>query len=140
MHSCRYQALAAHDSHCVFQAECAAGEESVLQERDLTPEELAEWAATFLIEQSVSCHCHTAANGYEGWEFYKPGQCKCGCGEATKSHYRPGHDARHLSRVVQGYLASLESYSSQTLDQQLAALPTEALVRKAEARIAKLTK
>lgn len=25
--------------------------------------------------------------------------CTCGCGEPTKSKYRPGHDARHAGQV-----------------------------------------
>jgi len=136
MSSYRYQVLAAHDPHCVFQAECIAGEEAQLQGKDLSAEELVEWTEIFMGDGSVSCYCHTAENGHEGWEFYKPGQCKCGCGAAARSHYLPGHDARHASYVVRAYLESLETYSSVTLEQALAQLPTEALVAKADRRIA----
>lgn len=132
----RFQTLAAHDPHCVFQAECAAGEEAVLQGLDLTDSQLVDWMEIFLAEGSASCYCHTDENGYEGWNYYKPGLCKCGCGEAAARHYRLGHDARHVAKVVAGFLEGLEyGYTSVTREQALAALPTPALVRKADARI-----
>lgn len=49
--------------------------------------------------------------------------CVCGCGETTGGgNYRPGHDSRHVSRVVAGE-ASLDD------------LPTEALRAKARKRM-----
>ena len=29
-----------------------------------------------------------------------PGICRCGCGETAVKNYRPGHDARHVGRLL----------------------------------------
>lgn len=52
--------------------------------------------------------------------------CRCGCGETTSGgSYRPGHDARHAGKVGRAIAAGGDPVSL------TAALPTEALVKKA---------
>lgn len=52
------------------------------------------------------------------------GQCRCGCGEnVAKSHYRPGHDARHAGNVARsiaadGNWADLDALPSDKLQQK----------------------
>lgn len=62
--------------------------------------------------------------------------CRCGCGQEVANHYRPGHDARHVSQLVRDLFAGMatdetapddpEAYYAQVAT-HLAALPTEAL-------------
>ncbi|AZF98678.1 hypothetical protein SEA_RIOVINA_54 [Arthrobacter phage Riovina] len=38
--------------------------------------------------------------------------CRCGCGEATASYrsvYRPGHDSKHISHLLQELLVGIDS-------------------------------
>jgi hypothetical protein len=64
------------------------------------------------------------------------GKCRCGCGEDTKSNYRPGHDARHAGQVGREIAAN---YATKGFDRRtlLDALPSDKLRAKAE-RIAEL--
>lgn len=54
--------------------------------------------------------------------------CLCGCGEVVsgKANYRPGHDARHASRVARRAAGDLENAA-----QYMRELPSPALRHKA---------
>lgn len=54
--------------------------------------------------------------------------CLCGCGAQTKSHYKPGHDARHAGEIGRHVAATTENVTDRSL---YADLPSEALVTKA---------
>lgn len=60
--------------------------------------------------------------------------CACGCGEhPSGGAYRPGHDARHVSKVVKEMVTATGSGRKAEQAQALATLPTEALRAKAQA-------
>jgi len=59
--------------------------------------------------------------------------CACRCGQPTWSNYAPGHDSKHVSKLVRATIeASLESpYSTgQMWQAAMRTLPTDALRRK----------
>lgn len=62
--------------------------------------------------------------------------CACGCGETTRSLYRPGHDARHASRVAQEMVGQDDAARRAWLTN----LPTPALRTKALRIYNRLTK
>lgn len=129
------KAIAGHDHFCWFQVVCSVQENHADSGIERTEQETWDEAGNWLDSGEI-CECHTADNGYEGFLAVLPGKCRCGCGEATKSYYKPGHDARHLSAVVAA-ATQTEYYDSRSLPEILSYLPTEALVRKALARLAK---
>lgn len=134
MNTTEIAAIAGHDRHCLQSALLDAAENAEDAGQDLTTAQLAEIAAENLISGLSSCTCKNEANG---WGPASP-NCLCGCGQTARRNYLPGHDARHLAYVVASYKESLEyGYSALTLAEHLSALPTEALVRKALARIAR---
>ena len=59
--------------------------------------------------------------------------CRCRCGEATYSTYAPGHDARHLSRLFLGIIASDDRWTAYRDAMQV--LSSEALRGKLRARL-----
>lgn len=66
-----------------------------------------------------------------------PRHCHCGCRAEVKGNYRPGHDAKHLSRLV----GRMEKVTSSSLrvelyQQAVKQLPTFALKQKFRTRVA----
>lgn len=35
--------------------------------------------------------------------------CRCGCGQEVANHYRPGHDARHVSQLVNALFEEMQT-------------------------------
>ena len=73
------------------------------------------------------------------FESYTGAGCKCGCGAPTsgkKASYRPGHDARHVSRLVRAIKAAspeesalLQQVAAQDLSDKLLMKLTRALTK-----------
>lgn len=62
--------------------------------------------------------------------------CACGCGEkvASKTNYRPGHDARHASTLARAAVGTGPSFARDLFK----ALPSPALQAKASAMLGRL--
>lgn len=133
MHTYRYQAISTHNQGCLRNSLYNSYDNANDNGVELTAEQHAEEAASFLMEGITTCSCED----HTPWGF-DPAKCLCGCGQDAKSNYLPGHDARHASYVARSYVESLEFYTSVTMDEALAVLPSEKLVRKAEAMILRL--
>lgn len=74
---------------------------------------------------------HTSSSGGSRLKVKnESGTCRCGCGEPTKSNYRPGHDARHAGMIGRAIAAGEGA-------DRITELPSPALQAKAR-RIAEL--